>query len=171
MSSLDLRKLIEIHWLKSLSSGNCGMFYRRIVELIVDNTPQSQNAETDTCSRSPVSKQRSGKRKKLNAFDDPQQDFTIKKEEESDSEDDIHKFRRVHIKPKDRISWSTTKKHPSLRLQGHGLELRLHDDELLRSLPETAVVASATKPLGGKFSYFEIEIIAQSDTATDYIDG
>lgn len=52
-------------------------------------------------------------------------------------------------------------KHRSLKLQGHGLELRLEGAAALSPEKETAAVGCATKPFDAAFSYFEVKILTK----------
>lgn len=80
---------------------------------------------------------------------------------DSESEDDIHMFRRVHIKGKkarNGVRWSATYKHPLLVLQGQGLDVSSNDDkEWPGEVKRLAVYAD--KHFDHKFNYFEVQVL------------
>ena len=160
VSILHPRKFIEAFWLKFSRSVSCGMFYRRIIDLEGDvETQQVRITSAESNPRSPFPERTLGERKRSQPFHESQNNGVSNQEEQSDSEDDIHNFRRVHLKSKHGVF--LTKSYPSLRLREHGLELRMCDNKALRSYAPAALVTSATKPLSEDFSYFEIEIVGQ----------
>lgn len=81
---------------------------------------------------------------------------------ESDREDEIHLFRRVHVKARKGVSWSPTNKHSSLYLSRKN-GVRLDSGHLMapsRSITSKAAAVHANRPFDQRFYYFEIEIIS-----------
>ena len=140
--------------------------YRRIAEIEPsDNTHSKNNSGEDTLG-SAASKQQKGKRKLPESFDERQQrghlpieNQNILSDEESDSQDEVHLFRRVHIKPRRGTFWTVVEKQPSLEVQGHGLDLKFDGYRTWDFERETVTVARANKSFDPAFCYFEIEIL------------
>lgn len=80
---------------------------------------------------------------------------------ESDPEDEIHSFRRVHIKAREKrseVQWSAINKHPLLLLDRGGLQISLtHDTVWPNGVKGLAV--HADRPFDHDFLYFELTIL------------
>ena len=157
---------------------NCGIVYRRIVELKGHNGSQLQGHKGGNALRSPPSKQKAGKRKLPYTFHEPppvpraiDEDEEVVGGDESDSQDEIHHFRRVYIKPRHGTIWSTVNKHPFLKIQAHGLDLRLERGQAGLLQFNTVAVGCATKPFGAGFYYFEVKILTKFAAGDDEDSG
>ena len=73
------------------------------------------------------------------------------------NEDEIHSFRRVHIKMRKPMDWSKENKHPQIIIDHPGWP---SSAVLLTHLenPEDAAAVHCNKPFDGAFCYFEIRI-------------
>ena len=144
------------------------MQYRRISEVEADEPrlrsvreTQHVAAEDDTFVR--------GSRKRK-ALDSIHRNHGFEKDSpdgaEIEPEDDIHSFRRVHVKAQKRegrATWSIHEKHPSTYVDHTGLEVGLYDANWPAGLKAMAV--HADKHFDTNFNYFEIEISRDTDCA------
>ena len=153
-----------------MSSPGCGMHYRRITEVEADkpalrSVQKTQHAEAveDSSGRN------SRKRKKpvtFHRYDNFEKDRSNGVEIES--EDDIHAFRRVHVKSQKlehRATWSSLNKHPSIVLGHAGLEVEIFNVSWPARLK--AIAIHANRHFDKDFHYFEIQLSSVTTFAAD----
>lgn len=151
--------LICVFRLTKSPSTKCGLLYRRITELTGGDGLPDFSRKTSNVPEPSASEQRSDKRKLPDSFYESQPGIRAHEELDSDSEDSIHHFRRVHIKPRPNVFWSATNKHPYLIRQGNDLDLRT-DYTMTWPSQQRAVAAHANKPFDRNFTYFEVTVLS-----------
>jgi len=111
---------------------------------------------------SPPSMSASRKRKLPNSFNGNDRKRPLElKELESDPEDEIHLFRRVHIKARkksDGVRWSALNKHPFLTLDRSGLEISLTHSWLWPA-DVKGLAVHADRHFDRHFFYFELTVL------------
>ena len=135
------------------------MQYRRIQDLEEMMPTSGTPSGYHDPSTSPNVLHNPRKRKLSNAFDQIwQQDRGSSKDWENDREDDIHLFRRVHIRARKGVEWSQTNKSPFLIVHSSAPNsVNLVPDRLWSKGLKAAAV-HANRPFDRRFCYFEISI-------------
>ena len=148
------------------------MQYRRIQDLeetIPSSSIASGHHSTSTSSRTP---QDTRKRKLSNAFDHSwQHDRGFVRDLDNEVEDEIHLFRRVHIRARKRVEWSRINKSPFLIVHGPGFNRVGLVNRMSSSYGDKAAAVHADRPFDRRFCYFEIRIVHVEFADDDYSDG
>ena len=142
------------------------MHYRWINELNAPAPTRSEHYKVKETHNYTVIKSR--KRKLPSTFYDSEPKVHESSEDsESQSDDEIHCFRRVHVKRKKArcgLRWSLTNKHPLLTVRGGGKGLILeHSKDLTNGVDILA--AHADTAFYAHFLYYEITV--SYDTVSD----
>lgn len=166
VSLLRSMKPMALNRLRHLNSRGCGMFYCRIIELAEHTGPQIHSTDREDIQNLVPPEQGTRKRKLTHLTPERQLGPRVAEGDETDFEDEIHQFRRIHIRPRHGIYWSPINKHPSMVLLKHGIELSFVNNAGQVPNTQRVVAAYATKPFNSTFNYFEVEILSKVDLAS-----
>ena len=138
------------------------MNYRRILELNEETSSWMPPSTAQGLRANSSAGQRLHERGLPMSFDEDRPQETEKLgESESEPEDAIHSFRRVHIRPEramDRVRRSTVNKHRHLTVRSGGLDIGLVYDNLGPAELD-GLVALADKHFDCKFFYYEVTVL------------
>lgn len=149
-------------------SPSCGMCYRRIIDVTEPSQSPALMGRGHYSDNVMLRASNVKKRKLPDSFEDTDQGFRQQGEEfESDLEDDIHLFRRVHIRSrtaKRRPQWDPAYMNPCLLLSDDGLTVSLPSYEFWPNNTK-AFATRADQQFDHNFFYFEVTVLSKRSHA------